>query len=191
MKIFIYYLKMGLMKMIYGYARTFREKTSLHKQVDLLFAEGCELIAKEDISGNAMFKPELDKIVENLCSGDELVVCNLSRVCRSLPDLLKFLGDLQRRDIRFKALEEKIDSESPSAFYDFMDAMRSFSLGAFEEKIKAKNSDLGKRGPGRPPVMSSASHAEAQELRAQNKSYQFIAEKLNVSTGAVFNILNK
>lgn len=177
--------------MIYGYARTFREKTSLHKQVDLLFAEGCELIAKEDISGNAMFKPELDKIVENLCSGDELVVCNLSRICRSLPDLLKFLGDLQKRKIRFKSLEEGIDSESPTAFFDVMDAMRSFFLGTYEEKFKLRSINSGKRGPGRPSVMSAISHAQAKELRAQNKSYQFIADRLGVSVGVVHKILNK
>jgi DNA invertase Pin-like site-specific DNA recombinase len=74
---------------IYGYARIFTTGQTLATQKALLKAAGVTRIFSEKVSGVAARRPELGRVLDELESGDVLVVTKLDRLARSTLDLLK------------------------------------------------------------------------------------------------------
>ena len=57
-----------------GYARVSTEEQNLDRQLDSLKEAGCEKIFQEKITGTKKERPELDKLMEQLRSGDLIIV---------------------------------------------------------------------------------------------------------------------
>ena len=73
--------------MLVGYARVFAAHQNLDRQLAMLKAEGCERIFKEKLSGReGVRRPQLDKAIEALGTGDVLVLAEWDRVTRSMLD---------------------------------------------------------------------------------------------------------
>ncbi len=72
-----------------GYARVSTEDQKLNTQIDALKEFGCEKIFSEKISGVSKERPQLKKAFEYLRPGDTLVVWKLSRLARSLTQVIK------------------------------------------------------------------------------------------------------
>ena len=63
-----------------GYARAaHNEYEYLEEQIKLLKEEGCSLVFSEFISLDAEVKPQLDKAINYLTEGDQLVITQLDR----------------------------------------------------------------------------------------------------------------
>jgi DNA invertase Pin-like site-specific DNA recombinase len=71
-----------------GYARVSSGGQSLELQTRGADAAGCEKIYREKESGRSTVKrAELERALEDLRPGDELIVTRLDRFARSVPDL--------------------------------------------------------------------------------------------------------
>jgi len=74
--------------MIYGYARVSTKKqingNSLEEQNIRLEQEGCEVIIQEQHTGSTTERPEFEKLIDSLQSGDKLVVTKLDRFARNV-----------------------------------------------------------------------------------------------------------
>ena len=79
-------------------------------QRDALTRSGCRTIYEETASGKSAKRIELEHCRKSLRSGDTRVVWRLDRLGRSLSDLVKIIGDLEREGITFESLSEKIDT---------------------------------------------------------------------------------
>jgi hypothetical protein len=84
-----------------GYARTSRRNQNLDRQISALTAEGCQRIYRDQLSGKDADRPGLTKALDHLLEGDTLVVTELSRLGRSLQDLITIVADLRRRNVGF------------------------------------------------------------------------------------------
>ena len=74
--------------MVYGYARCSlaEEKgQDLKRQTRELTAAGAEKIITEREHGDAKSKPNLDFLMEHIETGSTLIVCEVSRLSRSVP----------------------------------------------------------------------------------------------------------
>jgi len=69
-----------------GYARVSTEEQSLDRQLDSLKDAGCE-----KITGTKRERPELDKLLEHLRSGDFIIISDLTRLSRSVKDLFNLV----------------------------------------------------------------------------------------------------
>ena len=90
-----------------GYARTSTDtqSKSLQAQIEQLKKAGCERTYQdEDQSGGKRNRPELNKALEHIRSGDVLVVCKLDRLSRSLTDLLDILKKIDAAGAKFRSL---------------------------------------------------------------------------------------
>lgn len=98
--------------MLYGYARVSTSDQDTRLQLDALNAAGVQFIAQEKASAVSS-RPELQRLLSLLGSGDVLVVYKLDRIARSLKDLLGILDRLDEAKCGFRSLTEPIDTTTP------------------------------------------------------------------------------
>ena len=75
--------------MILGYARVSTREQNLDGQRDALTAAGAERIFADTITGTARTRPELDRLMSELRSGDVVVGLCCKHIC-GLPCLGRF-----------------------------------------------------------------------------------------------------
>ena len=122
-----------------GYARVSTDDRNLDLQKDALNKAGCQVIYEEAASGKNSERPELDQCLKALRSGDTLVVWRLDCLGRSLRDLVQIVGDLEKREIAFESLMEKIETGSAAGrlvFHVFA-ALAEFERNLIRERTRA------------------------------------------------------
>jgi hypothetical protein len=94
---------------VYGYARVSTNDQSLEAQLAELTAAGCGRVFREKISGKALARPELDRTLRAIGSGDVLIVTRLDRLARSTRDLLNTIKQIADAGATFKSLRDAWD----------------------------------------------------------------------------------
>lgn len=79
---------------------------------------GDGFLYEDKASGKSSDRPALASCLKALRSGDTLVVWRLDRLGRSLPDLVRIVGELEARGVGFESLTEKIDTTSAAGEAD-------------------------------------------------------------------------
>src|SRR4051812_24541672 len=105
--------------MLIGLARISTQGQDHALQSDALKAAGCERIFTETISGMEKERPELRAALDFAREGDVIVVYSLSRLARSIRNLLDIADELQHRKIGLKSLTESIDTNTPGGRFLF------------------------------------------------------------------------
>ena len=90
--------------MIYGYARVSTDGQSVDAQVKRLRAAGAERVFRETASGAKTERAQLRKALDQLESGDVLMVTRLDRLARSTRDLLNILDTVAKAGAGFRSL---------------------------------------------------------------------------------------
>ena len=95
--------------MIYGYARVSTDKqnlygSSLDDQVAILKQNGAETVYADHYTGTKMNRPEFDKMIDLLQSGDTLIVTKLDRLGRTSEGMIRLIKDLLARNITVRVL---------------------------------------------------------------------------------------
>lgn len=101
---------------VYGYARISDKTQQIISQVDELKAYGIDEknIVQEVVTGIAETKDGLDRLVEKMGPGDELVVARHDRLGRSTLQLLTLIDELEKNDVGFKLLSmPELDTKGP------------------------------------------------------------------------------
>ena len=105
-----------------GYARVSTDDQNLDLQRDALTRSGCATIYEETASGKSAQRIELEYCRKSLRSGDTLLVWRLDRLGRSLPDLVKIIGELERETSPLKACPRR---STPGALQESYSSMFS------------------------------------------------------------------
>jgi DNA invertase Pin-like site-specific DNA recombinase len=92
--------------MIHGYARVSTDGQSIAAQVKQLRAAGAEKVWRETASGAKAGRVQLRRALDQLDSGDVLLVTRLDRLARSTRDLLNILAAIADRRARFRSLSD-------------------------------------------------------------------------------------
>ena len=105
--------------MIYGYARVStmgqaRDGNSIEVQVSALQQAGAEKIFKNVFSGNAKHRPQLDKLLKVIQSGDKLIITKLDRIACSLIQCIQLLEMLSKRGVIIDVLNMGIIDDTPT-----------------------------------------------------------------------------
>lgn len=117
--------------MIRGYARVSTQRQELDIQIKALKEAGATKIYKEKISGAKTDRKQLDKLLEEIKSGDTLVVTKADRIARSLSQLEKVVTDLTDRGVSVHILNMGIFTTESMA--NPMTKLLFNVLGAFAE----------------------------------------------------------
>lgn len=94
-----------------GYARVSTVEENADLQHSALNNAGCARIYTDHgVSGTRVNRPELDKLIEHLRAGDEVVVWKLDQLGRNTRNLLTLIDDLEHKGMHFRSLTEGIST---------------------------------------------------------------------------------
>jgi len=137
-----------------GYARVSSGGQNLDSQCDALQQVGCAKIFTDKMSGSRLDRPAWERLLEYLRPGDTLVVTELSRMTRSLLDLLETTKLLEQRQVNVVSLRENIDTTSATGrcFLAMMGAIHQMERELRAERAAAGRASAKARGRtgGRP-----------------------------------------
>jgi DNA invertase Pin-like site-specific DNA recombinase len=179
-----------------GYARVSTDDQHLDMQRDALTAAGCSVIYEETASGKAAARPELEQCLKALRPGDSMIVWRLDRLGRSLPDLVRIVGELEQKGIGFESITERIETSSAAGklvFHVFA-ALAEFERNLIRERTNAGLAAARARGRagGRKPKLNEK---DVKEIRAlwRDKSIPVadIARRFGVSRTTLYKHLDQ
>jgi len=169
--------------MLVGYARVSTADQNPALQMDALKAAGCEKIFTEKASGSHRERPQLMATLDFLRKGDTLVVWKLSRLARSLTQVIKTAADINARGIALKVLTQNIDTSSPEGrlFFHMTAAFDEFQRELIVENTRAGLQAAKKRGRrgGRPKCMNEKSIKAAEAMLKDTENYPFIGDVID------------
>lgn len=122
-----------------GYARVSTDDQTLDLQRDALKAAGCERLFEDKASGVKADRPGLVEALAFVRKGDVLVVWRLDRLGRSLPELVRLVGELDAAGIGFESLTEKIDATTAAGrlIFHVFAALAEFERNLIRERTHA------------------------------------------------------
>jgi len=154
--------------MLIGYARVSKDEQHPELQQDELNRAGCEKFFTDTITGASTERPSLARVLEELRSGDTLVVWRLDRLGRSLPHLIELITTLNDRAIGFKSLTEQIDTTTSGGklIFHIFGALAEFERNLIRERTMAGLLAARARGRfgGRPKSLSPTKAEMARAL---------------------------
>ncbi|MEM1486006.1 recombinase family protein [Oscillospiraceae bacterium PP1C4] len=134
---------------IFGYARVSTEQQNLDRQIDALNRYGVDTIYNEKMTGTKRERPELNKMLERMTSGDTVVIESLSRLGRSTKNLIELTELFQSIDI---------STSTGKLLFTLMSAIAQFERDCIADRtregLKAARS-RGRKG-GRPKTNAEA-----------------------------------
>lgn len=172
-----------------GYARVSTREQETHLQIDALNKAGVEVIYQEKTSSVGS-RPELQKLLASLSSGDCLVVYKMDRIARSLMDLLAILDKVKAVGASIRSLTEPLDTTGPIGLFivQVLGAVAQLERGIIRERVIAGQVAAIKRGVvwgGRKPSLSPEQAAEALRLRQDGMTQVEVAGVFGVSRSTI------
>jgi len=137
-----------------GYARVSTVGQHLDAQLDALQQAGCAKVFTDTMTGSRMDRPGWDRLLEYVRSGDTVVVTELSRMTRSLLDLLETGKILEHCHVNVVSLRENSDTTSATGrcFLAMMGVIHQLERELRAERAAAGRASAKARGRtgGRP-----------------------------------------
>lgn len=177
-----------------GYARVSTQDQKLELQLDELRRFGCETIFKEKMSGKNKTRPQLTNMIDQIRSGDMVVVWKLDRLGRSLKDLIELVSSFREKGVEFVSLKDGIDTGTATGRFTFNIFA---SLAEFEREIIRERTMAGLeaarvrgRKGGRPHGLSKEALAKATSAKilyeSGEKTVKEIAQGLGISRATCY-----
>lgn len=191
---------------VYIYLRVSTDKQDLETQMESvkrwLSEKGIteyKIVKDEGVSGSvpAKQRPGFSNLLNIIEEGDILVVSELTRIGRSLSDVIFTLDELTKRGIRVVAVKEGLDSTANEMQFKVMSTLLALFADLEREFIRKrtreglqKARETGKR-IGRPRALSEEQYITVAELYRKGFKIKDIASILKVSSKTVSRALKK
>ncbi len=170
-----------------GYARVSTIGQNLDRQIAALRKEKCDQVFREKASGKAVKgRPQLEKAIDALGTGDVLVVAEWDRATRSMMDGIKIFQRVADRGAFVKVLDKPhLDLTTPigRGFLAFLSAMAEDERDRIVKRAADGRRQAKRNGVkfGRKPVLSEHQQSVALERLAAGDSARAIGRDMGVA----------
>ena len=176
--------------MVYGYARVStrgqaKDGNSLEAQENALRSAGATKIYADAFTGTRTKRPELDKLMSVLQSGDTLIVTKLDRIARSATQGIELIEMLLDKGIVVHVLNMGLMVNTPTGklIRNIMLAFSEFERDMIVERT-SEGKAIAKMNPdfreGRPKKFSNTQINHALSL-LENHSYRQVEQMTGIS----------
>jgi DNA invertase Pin-like site-specific DNA recombinase len=179
-----------------GYARVSTLNQNADLQHTALKAAGCKKIFTDHgVSGTRVGRPELEKLLDHLRDGDEVVVWRLDRLGRNTRNLLALIDNLEGRGVHFRSVTEGITTTGPMgrAMLTVMSAFAQLERDQLVERTRAGMAAAAANGrrAGRREISAGDRNVKrARELKAQGLKPADIGKIIGASRATVYRYLS-
>jgi DNA invertase Pin-like site-specific DNA recombinase len=170
----------------FGYARVSSTSQSLDRQIAALRAERCQGIFREKASGTAIKdRPQLERAIDELGTGDVLVLAEWDRCTRSMTDGIAIIERVHKRGAFVKVLDrDYLDLSKPinRGILAFLSALAEDERHRILKRANDGRIEARKKGVhmGRRPKLSEHQQGRARERLAAGDTCRAIARDLGV-----------
>lgn len=180
--------------MLYGYARVSTrgqiKGNSLDEQRQQLMDAGCGTIVDEQYTGRTTDRPELDRLLKKLASGDTLMVSKLDRLARSATEGAKLIQELTDKGIKVNILNMGEVDERPQGklLLHILLAFAEFERDMIVERTQAGKAIARTKASfreGRPPIAKARKDVAVNMVLNEGKSYKEAAEATGMSKSTI------
>ena len=171
--------------MKYGYARVSTRHQDLDGQLRLLEEERCDKIYSEKITGTKSERPAFQRLLQDIESGDTLVVTKLDRFARSTQDALNTIKFLFEKGVRINVLNLGIieNTSTGRLIFTIFSAFADFERDLIVERTQ-EGKELAKQKPGyregRPKKFTKQQMSLAMQL-LETHSYKEVEKMTGIS----------
>ena len=178
---------------VFGYARVSKEIQNLDRQIDLLRKHGAEIIFQEKMTGTKKERPELAKLLDRMTTGDTVVIESLTRLGRSVKDLIELVEIFDRQGVHLVSLKESIDTGTSTGklLFTLMSAIAQFERDVIVERtIEGLNSARARgRTGGRPRISENTVKKAVKLYHTGQYSLKEIQEMTGVKKDTLYRSL--
>ena len=189
------------MKRVAAYIRCSTEKQSTDSQLlaikDTIQRSGDVLVqVYEDhaISGSKcrQDRPALDSMLKDAGAGkfDKVGVWDITRLGRSLPDLIATLNELQKSNVDLQFLQNDLDTSTAGGrmLFSIFGAIGEFERSLTRERVKSGIANARAKGVrlGRPTNCNPQTKATVLELRSKGMSIRKICSLLSIGVAKYY-----
>jgi DNA invertase Pin-like site-specific DNA recombinase len=190
------------MDRVFGYARVSTRKAKGRKeqhvdnQVDRLLALGIprgRIYVDDGVSGRKASRPEWNKLLAAVHTGDKIIATSLTRIGRSTKNLLEIMSGFEARGIDVEFLDQSIDTSTPSGRLIFVvlaaiaEYEAEITAQRVTEGLEAAKDRHGGKLPGRGPSFTDKQRETAEKLlRETDFSTRQVAGMVGVSRSTLY-----
>ena len=176
--------------MIRAYARVSTADQNLDRQLDALKNYGIDVLYCEKMSGTKKSRPELDRMLKEVCDGDTIVIESLSRLGRSVKNLAELMEVFNQRNIRLVSLKETIDTTTPTGklLFTILSSLAQFERDVLVERTQEGLAAARARGRngGRPKTDEFTVKKAVALYQTKQYSLKEIQELTGVSASTIY-----
>ena len=179
-----------------GYIRISTTGQNMDRQRDQLTAEGCERFFEDTMSGARSDRPNLKNMLLTLREGDVVIVTELSRLGRSLKDLLELVEEIHHQGADIKSLKEPwLDSTTPQGklMFAIVGGMAEFERELIRQRTQEGIAAARARGRsgGRPPVPEEQIKLALKMYDSGTVTVAEIKKATGVSKATLYEYINR
>jgi DNA invertase Pin-like site-specific DNA recombinase len=176
--------------MRYGYARVSTDGQSVDDQVRQLTRAGCKKVVREVASGAKIARSQLRRALDQLVTGDVLLVTRLDRLARSTRNLLNILAEITDKGAGFRSLGDPwADTTTPHGrlMLTVLGGLAEFERELIRARTAEGRARAKARGVslGRKPKLTPHQRREAIRRREQGEPVREIARSYNVHNSTI------
>ena len=179
---------------VIAYARVSTEQQELARQLDALEKHGYDKLIQEKYTGTKKDREGLNKLLDEVRTGDTVVVESISRLGRNTIDILTIIEGLDKKGINFVSLKENIDSNTPTgkAMLGMIAVISQLERDLIAQRTKEGLQAVKARGVklGRPSVDSDKIKTALKMYDSGEYSVKEIIATVGISQGKLYKEIN-